>query len=433
MASTDSPSAFASGFGDPHRLATLPPRSRSRVAWAAGRWLALFCCALAVEDCGGHGPVRPAVEVKDSSGVLLIDVPAAYLPQLPEWSLAEPPVAQFGADGPSPLFHVSGAVLQHQGTIAVANSGLSELDFFDRDGDFIRSTGRKGDGPGEFQLLTGLWSFRADSLAAFDWATGRISVFDSAGHLGRTFRPSWPDGMSHRGLAGFLGDSAPVLWLGDAMPPMASRTGVYVDSVLLARYSPDGTLTDTIGRFPDRQWYVWTDGHRSASFALPFGWSIHAAVHGGAIYVGTGERYEILRLNEHGELQAVTRLQAPRLEVSGENRRDDRERRLGRQGGAPYTREMVDAIPYPPEMPAYTTFFVDGSGRVWVRDAQPSPEARGHWTIFDRRGRPLARLLMPPRGSILDVGDMLVGVWRDESDVETVGVYQINRGAPDRE
>ena len=407
------------------------PRCRWRIARATGWWLTLFWCVVTIAACGNHDAVQVAVDVADSAGVEVVNVPAAYVSQLPEWTLVEPPVAQFGADGPSPLLHVTDAILLPQGTIAVANSGLSELDFFDRNGRFIRSIGRKGNGPGEFQLLVGLWRFRADSLAAFDWATGRISVFDSAGRLGRTFRPSWPAAMNHRGLIGFLGDSAPLLWLGNAMPPMSGRTGVYVDSVLLVRYSPDGMVTDTIGRFPSRQWYVWTGGGGSGSFPLPFGWSIHAAVYRGTIYVGTGEHYEIMQLNEHGELQAVTRLQVSNLEVSDKDRRDDRERRR-RASGRPLTREMVDAIPYPSVMPAYAGFFVDRSGRVWVRDSQRTPDAHGHWTIFDRGGHPLARLVTLPHGGIVDIGDVLVGVWRDESYVELVTVYRIDQGQPKR-
>lgn len=394
-----------------------------RTAW----WFAFWCVVAAVVGCQRDDAVSLAVEVRDSTGVARIIVPAAYVDRLRVWHLVEPPLARFGSEGPNPLFRVSDAARLGDGTIVVANSGSAQLIFYDRHGRFVRSAGGNGDGPGEFRLLIGVWRVRADSLAAFDWSTGRISVFDSSGDLGRTFTPAAPPGMTHRGLIGFLGDSAPVLWYGKTVSPIGRRTGVYVDSVSLLRYSPDGRTADTLGRFPERPWYVWSDGGRSASFPLPFGWSIHGAVRGGTIYVGTGERYEISRLDERGALLGVTRVRIANPRVSDDDRRDDRARRLSKDGGAPYTRDMTDGIPYPSEKPAFTTLLVDRSGNVWVRSPQASPGMVGRWMIFAPDGRPVARLETPAQGGVLDIADVLVGVWQDNQEVETIRLYTIDR------
>lgn len=405
--------------------ATPAPRRGVATRRAAGWWPALCLAVGLAAGCDDTVEIPLAIDVRDSSGVLVIVTPAAYVERLAQWRLAEPPVARFGTEEPDPLFEVSGATTTGRGgTIVVANSSSGELRFFDRQGRFQRSVGGKGGGPGEFRLLVGVWRFRGDSLAAFDWQGGRISVFDSSGNYGRSFTPSPPAGMTHRGLVGFLRDSAPLLWFGDASPLIGGRTGVYADSQLMLRYSPDGTVADTVGRFLGRQWYVWSDGTRAASFPLPFGWSVKAAVHDGTIYVGTGETYEVSRFNEEGTLLGVARIEIENRPVSRSDRRRDRAHRVTL---APYSRDLLDAIPYPSEMPAFTALLVDRLGNVWIRRglAWGSP---GRWMILSPEGRPVARLETPPHGAIFDVADgYLVGVWRDELDVESMRLYGIDR------
>jgi len=233
--------------------------------------------------------------------------------------------------------------------------------------------------------------------------------------------------MTHRGLLGFLGDSAPVLWFGQTLSPGGKQTGVYVDTVLMLRYSPDATTADTLGRFPGGQWFVWTAGDRAALLPLPFGWTMHGTVRDGTIYVGTGEHYEISQLNESGELERVTRLAFAASSVSRRDRREDQARRLSEGRGAPYTEDMVDAIPYPSKKPAYSSMLVDRSGNLWVRSWPDSPASPGRWIILDPAGSPVGWLNTPAQGGILDIGDDLVGVWRDESGVEALRLYGIGR------
>lgn len=50
------------------------------------------------------------------------------------------------------------------------------------------------------------------------------------------------------------------------------------------------------------------------------------------------------------------------------------------------------------------------------------------WQVFDREGRWLAAVRTPPRFRIHQVGDdHLLGVWRDEDEVEHIRVYPLVR------
>src|SRR5690606_20588771 len=48
---------------------------------------------------------------------------------------------------------------------------------FDAQGRFLRTVGRKGAGPGEFEGATGLYVSDADTLHVLGWGTSRHSVF----------------------------------------------------------------------------------------------------------------------------------------------------------------------------------------------------------------------------------------------------------------
>jgi hypothetical protein len=69
------------------------------------------------------------------------------------------------------------------GTVVVAER--QRLVFFDSTGKFLRSVGRQGQGPGEFQALEFLGSL-GDTVWAYDRRTQRISFFAPGGELLRT-------------------------------------------------------------------------------------------------------------------------------------------------------------------------------------------------------------------------------------------------------
>lgn len=71
------------------------------------------------------------------------------------------------------------------GHVYVLDSGGPRIQVFDANGRFLRSIGKKGEGPGEFQM-PGRLAVREDGrLAVFDMGQQRISIFDGQGKLVR--------------------------------------------------------------------------------------------------------------------------------------------------------------------------------------------------------------------------------------------------------
>lgn len=79
------------------------------------------------------------------------------------------------------------ATLLPNGNVAVADVFAANIKFFDPRGALIRTIGRKGGGPGEYQNPNWIAQCERDRLYVFDGGAFRMSVLDTAGTLIRHF------------------------------------------------------------------------------------------------------------------------------------------------------------------------------------------------------------------------------------------------------
>ncbi|MCG6957994.1 MAG: hypothetical protein LJF04_18535 [Gemmatimonadetes bacterium] len=108
--------------------------------------------------------------------------------ELPVLALSQEPTLEIGlmeGDQHYLFQNVVSVLPMPSGELAVADGGADEVTLYAPDGTFVRRWGRKGEGPGEFRMLSRLYSMGADSIMALDGITDRVSVFDTAGDFGR--------------------------------------------------------------------------------------------------------------------------------------------------------------------------------------------------------------------------------------------------------
>jgi hypothetical protein len=84
-------------------------------------------------------------------------------------------------------------------------------------------------------------------------------------------------------------------------------------------------------------------------------------------------------------------------------------------------------------------FLVDGGEFVWIREYDPRVHATGvgglmtagpggNWAVFDLDGRRVTSVAVPEDFEPMSIeSDHLIGVRRDEFDVESVRIYRIER------
>ena len=110
-----------------------------------------------------------------------------------------------------------------------------------------------------------------------------------------------------------------------------------------------------------------------------------------------------------------------------------REREL-RLGPSPSTlvRRIVERLPDPVAKPAYQRMLVDGEGNVWAGEflGLLRRDVSQKWYVWDGDGAWLGIVEAPERFELFRVGtDEVLGVWRDDNDVEHPQVLRLIKPA----
>jgi hypothetical protein len=364
--------------------------------------------------CDREGRASSAAELRDSAGVLMLDALTEGR-QIPTWAVGEPDVLIGEAHAGEPLYRVTSGRFFTDGSFVIANEGSHELLFYSREGELERTAGREGAGPDEFRALDFV-EIVADSVWVYDRLNQRLSVLGRSGDVARLI----PLGAgSTQGLAravGVFGDGSILLTRAEprTIAPGLART--YRSAFVL---HPDGSITD-LGRFfrGESYWADVADG--IADVGLPFAREGLMAVRGTEWFYSGGAEYRVGQYDMNGRPSAIFAYRAqPRSVTRGDLDGYMKELR-DEAGGLSQREQLLRKAPLPERMPAYAGLLIDQEGSVW---AAPYGEAGPQrcWHVYQRRPPAFARACLPDRLTPLDVaGNLVLGVLRDENDVERV-------------
>lgn len=401
------------------------PVSRAVLALVAGT--ASAACGDASADL--------ASTARDSAGIRIVESAAPAWKEGQAWTVSAEPTVDIGqteGEVAYQLDEVVGALRLEDGRIVVANRGSGELRFFDAAGRHLASAGGVGGGPGEFRRMEAVHRTAADSLLAFDAATARLSVFAPEGRFARSVPVALDSGIPH--WQGRLADGS-LLVRADRSYGMEAKTGVLRDSLLLWRLDAAGAAPRRVGRFPGMEMFVRNDGRTMSLSPLAFGRTTEVVTDGDGFWVATAEREEVARYTADGRLQRLVRRPTkPRAVTPADvDALIDAWTAMVR---SPEGREMVtrqfSVMPIPKTLPPYAGLTTDRDGRLWLREFRlPAEQARGElWTVFDRDGRMLGTVATPGGLRVTEIGaDYVLGVWKDEDDVEHVRLHRLVKPA----
>ncbi len=358
--------------------------------------------------------------------------------ELDRWSLA--PELRIGAvDDPEYALTTVGGVLPGpDGTILVSQPQEMTIRVFDAEGRVVRSIGRSGEGPGEFQGLDRM-GWRGDTLYVTDYQLRRINYFLADGTALASVRvaapalePPFVPTVPHS----FMRDGSGIL-----TPAYFLRMGS-IDSVPLLRLGP-GDALDTL---------LWMD-RRNNSLAVTIGSSnmyatqpftdhdIEAVAPDGSMIVIVrrnaadavpSAEFPVTAIDAGGDtLWSVTIPYAPvpLAQEVVDSVLDDRTKDLGteRMPGPELRSLYAQAMYRPATWPPVSRVLVGTGNTIWLaREAAPSDSTR--WLVLDSNGSPQAELNVPSDVSLRYVdGDVLWAVQTDEFDVPYVLRYRLQR------
>lgn len=389
-----------------------------------------------------------SASVRDSSGVEIVE--HGGLPAVREITSA--PLVDIGGNEQVPEYDigpVTGAVLLADGRIVVANQGTNEVRFYDSAGTWLASSGRAGDGPGEYRALAGLWRGVADSLLAFDFTKQSLSVLGPEGEfvrlitIGSQFSAATmrSGGFALSQPTGVLGDGS-ILAIRQITAIIQAQDGISRDTRPLVRFGPDGTVLDTVALVPgpETESLPLSMGGETVNLPnpVPFGKNTVIGAGSPGVYLARNDRFEIEVREGNGSPRRLIRVQdnpAPITNDEAEIHRESLREQMRMQAGAfdqlPAAMKQsfldrIDKATYPSTYPWVEAIIPGGNGAIWVQSVQrPGVDAR-EYVVFDSTGVLVDRLRMPPGIRVLAVDRSRVLVlWKDENDVEHLRVYQI--------
>ncbi|WP_419161482.1 hypothetical protein [Candidatus Palauibacter sp.] len=374
--------------------------------------------------------VVTALIAAPTSGQEVVESAAARDPDL---TLAAEPLVRIGiVDGPVEYIfgNVTGAVRLEDGSIVVADEQSSNIRRYDANGQHMWTSGRSGEGPGEYQGLRLLRHCPGVPLTVFDWRVHRVTQLDLDGNL-----------IATRSLAseGVYPYSDPVCSPDDRLvfTPIPADVESYDETVPVGEHyrssmslmSVQGdnvaTLLSGIPGAERTRHYAEGSGPRW------WGKDMVYAPGGTGVWYGTADDYALERVDWTGQVTRTARWAGPDLTVTGDRvdiyreawlaRYDDPERRRDFERDSwPEIRDNL-----PDRFPAYEALFALPDGGVWVKTfVWRAPGEEMH--LLGRDGAWVRRLTLPSNAVVLDAGrDWVLLRQRDELDVPTVAVYEL--------
>ena len=369
---------------------------------------------------------------KPVCGAVLVCV--AIQPKSAPWRLSQTPTLSIGTlDGPSPtqLSRVYGALRLADGRMIVGNSESGELRFFDARGAFVRTAGRRGAGPGEFDgssLVPRL--FDTSQLLVEDAGNRRVNVFGVDGRFLRTFRMEPPASEGSANIAAVAGRELVGFTLRNAR--LQGAPGTRLD----ATYAY--AMFDTLGR-PQRALFEAAGRARLVHTYqlithypfIPFSTDALVAAAGDRVYLLRNDAPEIEVWSTSGQRVTTFRWTATRTDVrliwarfkQAELATMTRERDKLLYG------HFYDMdLPLPQYVPVASQLRVAPDGALWVERYRLPWDERRLWDVLSPVGKFLGTVEMPGRFDVYQVGaDFVMGRLRDEDGLEQVHVYGLRR------
>lgn len=396
---------------------TADAMGRSRL----GTLLLLLACGA----CGGDA-ARAGVAVRDSAGIAIVTSPDSLLRYA---TISDVPVADLSEDGvpEREFYRIAGALVFPDGGSVVANAGSQEVRVFGPDGSGPIVAGGGGEGPGEFQSMSGLYRLSGDSLAVPDARLLRVGVFDRRGTYARTvpFLPAdalpTPESVCIRPqlkamLAG--GEQVYFGWTCFRRDPSGGFLPYEADLVF---WEPGVDTVVVVDRVPVLEAYAppGNDPSNTDVGFPPFMKVTSVAAGEGSAYLTTGATYEVRRYEGMSGLEAIFRLDRPARATSPEAQRAYRQ-------SLPEGREVP--TPFPETLPAFDRLLDDSGQRVWAREYQAPGEAQERWAVFESDGSFVGWVDAPARVALRAVADSFaVGVALDDLGVERPRVLKVQR------
>ncbi|WP_420636834.1 hypothetical protein [Candidatus Palauibacter sp.] len=395
----------------------------------------ILMLASALAACGGGTGLTDdiQVQIRDSAGVRIVEYAGESDIEAP-FALAAEPLYRHGANpGDYEFEQINFGRLFPDGGAVLSDEWSSELVVLNPDGTTHEVLAGRGEGPGEVGFVDALFAPGRDSVLVADRRLGRVTLF-AGRSIARAAELHRSIGLRVAGI----GSSGELLLATSVLLTAPSfRTGFEGEwrPGHMARFDMETAALDTIASYdfvpripPELEWWDPIEAVGQVLFA-----------NGRFVYTRS-DRPEVTWRLPDGTVTQIVRWQAEpahlteELVESVEAAQRRRTRAEYRSVSEARFEEILEedmgtySASVGRAMPLFGFPFADGEGRVWLPSYRPGGflEDASPYTVISSDGEWLGQVEAPPGFRILDVtSEFVLGVFRDEMDVESVVVYAL--------
>lgn len=294
-----------------------------------------------------------------------------------------------------------------EGSIYILDQREGRVRIFDKNGRPVKSFGKKGQGPGEFQVPIFLEISPSGRLLCFDPLASRLLSFSMTGDFLEQifYSKTRAFGPSHIDSRGNLIGRAVL-----APEPIGGQ--------ILQIMSPDGSrVLDVFKVASDLS----KRGKREFDVGKPrLCFSFDRLDH---VYWGYADTYEIRVIDAQGALLRVIRNRSPRLAISSEDK-------IVLEKFYAATVQAGFKLVFREYFPFFDSISIDAQNRMFVKTMEKGrrfPD-RCYYDIYDPDGRYLAKVLIPANLNEMSIwsGDKLYTRETDADGIEKIVRYRVS-------
>jgi len=291
------------------------------------------------------------------------------------------------------FFHLSYLAVDNQENIYAMDQGEKHVNVYDKKGNFLRTIGRKGEGPGELQSPDDIFIIKTDNLVIEDFIRN-ISYFSTTGKFIRSLSTAkiFPIGVllnSQGNILTVTNINEPNKW-GKEISLYDENLNYLITIISIPKPKPNPQILEPFQ--PKINWTLYEDEN---------------------IIVSYKEEYELQIFNFKGELvKKIIKVYEP-IKITEE----DVKLSVGRVSEG---RKLV----VPKYFPAIYSLTTDDEGRIFVHTYEKAGNGKYFNDVFDQEGRYTAKIPLKDHLKIWKKGK-LYAIEEDEEGFQVIKRYRV--------
>ena len=293
--------------------------------------------------------------VEEENGIRVVKNPAE--PMFGELVLElEEDLSIGSVEDENTMFYQIGSIdVDSQNNIYVMDSGNHRIQKFDKDGNYLQTIGRKGEGPGEFMRPFNIFLDELGNIYVMELR--KLNLFDPKGNYIKSFVPT-------TFIMGFAAEpEGNIICYGFISTPKAQNFGVMI-------LDSEGKIIKNIAEFPGMK----TVSRKGAMFSFSHSYrpqlSFSPIEKKGAVY-GYGAEYKLIVADFSGETSLIIEKDEPPQSITRREKDkiiDDTLEDTADEEEGRWPRDVVEeGADFPDHRPFFNGIASDDTGRIYVR------------------------------------------------------------------